>query len=146
MNVQIKFILWPIYSREKDAVGKFCNSLYAVVFTWTTHCQSTFLFSSFLASFPDESFDKTFHVSVSIDGITADHKPVTVLHSDRAHNRYTSCLLACAVERFLFCNSHFLQRTFHFIFLCSSDPKKGLQPTGYRTCQFHNFSNINHFV
>lgn len=35
----------------------------------------------------DESFDKTFHVSVTIDGITADRKPVTVLHSDRAHNR-----------------------------------------------------------
>jgi len=70
-------------------------------------CQSTFLLS-FLASFPDESFDKTFHVSVSIDGITADRKPVTVLHSDRAHNRYTPCLLVCAVDRFLFCNSHFL--------------------------------------
>ena len=71
-------------------------------------CQSTFLLS-FLASFPDESFDKTFHVSVSIDGITADRKPVAVLHSDRAHNRYTFCLLVCAADRFLFCNSHFLQ-------------------------------------
>jgi hypothetical protein len=29
-------------------------------------------------------------VSVSIDGITADRKPVTLLHSDKAHNRYTS--------------------------------------------------------
>lgn len=35
----------------------------------------------------DETFDKTFHVSVSIEGLTADHKPVTILHSDRAHNR-----------------------------------------------------------
>lgn len=65
-------------------------------------CQSTFLFSSFLASFPDESFDKTFHVSVSIDGITAEHKPVTVLHSDRAHNRYTSwCLPVHMIIPFL---------------------------------------------
>lgn len=45
-----------------------------------------------ILSFPDESFDKTFHVSVAIDGITGDHKPVTILHNDRAHNRYKSLI------------------------------------------------------
>jgi hypothetical protein len=108
MNLQIKFILWPIYSREKDAIRKFAIHYMQLCLPEQLICQSTFLLS-FLASFPDESFDKTFHVSVSIDGITADRKPVMVLHSDRAHNRYKSCLLVCAIDRFLFCNSHFLQ-------------------------------------
>lgn len=27
-------------------------------------------------------------MSVTIEGITADHKPSTVLHEDQAHNRY----------------------------------------------------------
>ncbi|KAG8227320.1 hypothetical protein J437_LFUL006761 [Ladona fulva] len=35
----------------------------------------------------DEIYDKTFHVSVTIEGITADHKPVTVLRANQAHNR-----------------------------------------------------------
>jgi hypothetical protein len=62
--------------------------IFSLYVEWVTNSLE---FSSFLIiSFPDESFDKTFHVSVAIDGVTGDRKPVTILHSDRAHNRYRS--------------------------------------------------------
>ncbi|KAF2900002.1 hypothetical protein ILUMI_06195, partial [Ignelater luminosus] len=35
----------------------------------------------------DEIFDKSFQVSISIDGLTEEHKPVTILHSNNAKNR-----------------------------------------------------------
>lgn len=35
----------------------------------------------------DERFDKSFHVSVAIEGLTEDHKPVTILHRESAKNR-----------------------------------------------------------
>ncbi|KAL1123112.1 hypothetical protein AAG570_002200 [Ranatra chinensis] len=35
----------------------------------------------------DEILDKTFHVSVALQALTAEHKLVTLLRSDRAHNR-----------------------------------------------------------
>ncbi len=35
----------------------------------------------------DERYDKTFHVNVAIDGLTEDHKPVTVLHRNNVKNR-----------------------------------------------------------
>jgi hypothetical protein len=35
----------------------------------------------------DETYDKSFHMSVAIEGVTADHKPLTVLREDQAHNR-----------------------------------------------------------
>lgn len=37
--------------------------------------------------FLDERFDKSFHVSVVIDGMTSDKKLVNVLQFDKAHNR-----------------------------------------------------------
>jgi len=39
-------------------------------------------------SFVDERYDKGFQVSVSIDGITADRKLVSVLPPEAGHNRY----------------------------------------------------------
>lgn len=35
----------------------------------------------------DERFDKSFQVSVAIDGLTEDHKPVTILHRNSVRNR-----------------------------------------------------------
>ncbi|XP_073993344.1 transmembrane protein 181 isoform X1 [Rhodnius prolixus] len=35
----------------------------------------------------DDILDRSFHVSVAIEALTAEHKAVTLLHSDRAHNR-----------------------------------------------------------
>jgi hypothetical protein len=35
----------------------------------------------------DEVFDKSFHVSVAIDGVTEEHKLKTILHRDNVHNR-----------------------------------------------------------
>lgn len=35
----------------------------------------------------DEKFDKSFQISVTIDGLTKDHKPVTVLPSKSVRNR-----------------------------------------------------------
>lgn len=35
----------------------------------------------------DERFDKSLQVSVAIDGLTEDHKPVTVLHKSSVRNR-----------------------------------------------------------
>ncbi|XP_055551518.1 transmembrane protein 181 [Wyeomyia smithii] len=41
----------------------------------------------------DEIFDKSFHVSVGIDGLTVDHKPTTVLRAEHGKNRtrHLSC-------------------------------------------------------
>jgi len=44
-----------------------------------------FLFYSFIIV--DERYDKGFQVSVSIDGITADRKLVSVLPPEAGHNR-----------------------------------------------------------
>jgi hypothetical protein len=65
-----------------------------------------------ILSVPDESFDKTFHVSVAIDGITADRKPVTILHSDRAHNRYGSLINLLAQMKHSSSVTHFLHGKF----------------------------------
>lgn len=35
----------------------------------------------------DERFDKSFQVSVAIEGLTEDHKPITILHRESARNR-----------------------------------------------------------
>ncbi|XP_071439308.1 transmembrane protein 181 [Hetaerina americana] len=63
----------------------------------------------------DETYDKSFHVSVTIEGITADHKPVTVLRGDQAHNR--SRHLHChqqTCEEFIVLHLGFLDYT-HYI-------------------------------
>lgn len=36
----------------------------------------------------DEKFDKTFQVSVEIDGLTDEHKPVTILRKNNVKNRF----------------------------------------------------------
>lgn len=38
--------------------------------------------------FTDERYDKSFQISISIDGITTDHKLVPILSSETGHNRY----------------------------------------------------------
>lgn len=42
----------------------------------------------------DERFDKSFQISVALDGITDDHKPFTILHQNNSKNRYVfyNCL------------------------------------------------------
>lgn len=46
-----------------------------------------------ISFFVDERYDKGFQVSVSIDGITADRKLVSVLPPEAGHNRYEcSCV------------------------------------------------------
>lgn len=35
----------------------------------------------------DERFDKSFHVSVAIDGLTEDHKPVSIMNRNNLKNR-----------------------------------------------------------
>lgn len=35
----------------------------------------------------DEILDKSFQISISIEGLTVDHKPVTVIDSDHSRNR-----------------------------------------------------------
>lgn len=40
-----------------------------------------------LSLFTDERYDKSFQISVTIDGISEQHKPLTVLGAGQAHNR-----------------------------------------------------------
>lgn len=40
-----------------------------------------------LSIIADEKYDKKFLVSVAIDGLTEEHKPVTVLHKNSVRNR-----------------------------------------------------------
>ncbi|CAB3364753.1 Hypothetical predicted protein [Cloeon dipterum] len=54
----------------------------------TTYCQQLWVIAKMkTANKDDETYDKRFHMSVTIEGITADHKPLTVLREDQAHNR-----------------------------------------------------------
>lgn len=48
----------------------------------------------FMHFFSDEKYDKSFQVSVAIDGITEQHKPLSILRADSVRNRtrHLSCV------------------------------------------------------
>ncbi|XP_065081918.1 transmembrane protein 181 [Ochlerotatus camptorhynchus] len=54
----------------------------------TTYSQQLWLIANIETdNTDDEIFDKSFHVSVGIDGLTVEHKPVTVLSVENSKNR-----------------------------------------------------------
>lgn len=54
----------------------------------TTYSQQLWLIAKLETHNSDnERYDKTFQVNVAIDGLTEDHKPVTVLHRNNVKNR-----------------------------------------------------------
>lgn len=54
----------------------------------TTYSQQLWLIAKLeTGNSDDERFDKSFQVSVGIDGLTEDHKPVTILHRNHVKNR-----------------------------------------------------------
>ncbi|KXJ79321.1 hypothetical protein RP20_CCG001258 [Aedes albopictus] len=54
----------------------------------TTYSQQLWLIANIETdNTDDEIFDKSFHVSVGIDGLTVEHKPMTVLREDHSKNR-----------------------------------------------------------
>lgn len=54
----------------------------------TTYSQQLWLIAQMTTdNTDDEKFDKSFQISVAIDGLTEDHKPVTVLPPNTARNR-----------------------------------------------------------
>nr|CAD7443743.1 unnamed protein product [Timema bartmani] len=82
----------------------------------STYCQQLWVIAQVTTeNTDDEKFDKSFHVSVSIEGLTIDHKPVTVLRADKAHNRTRH--LRCerqSCEEFIVLHLGFLDYT-HYI-------------------------------
>lgn len=61
----------------------------------TTYSQQMWLIAKLeTGNSDDERFDKSFQVSVSIEGLTEDHKPVTVLNPTSAKNRYFKIIYA----------------------------------------------------
>lgn len=54
----------------------------------TTYSQQLWLIAKLETHNSDnERYDKTFQVNVAIDGLTEDHKPVTILHRNNVKNR-----------------------------------------------------------
>ncbi|KAL9695920.1 hypothetical protein quinque_015205 [Culex quinquefasciatus] len=66
----------------------------------------------------DEIFDKSFHVSVGIDGLTTEHKPVTVLSADHASSKNRTRHLSCvsnSCEEFIVLHLGFLDYAHYII-------------------------------
>ncbi|RZF38143.1 hypothetical protein LSTR_LSTR005504 [Laodelphax striatellus] len=59
---------------KSPAMSTYCQQLWVIAMVETDNTD-------------DEKFDKSFHVSVLIDGLTTDNKLVNVMHNDNAHNR-----------------------------------------------------------
>lgn len=60
----------------------------------TTYSQQLWLIAKMTTdNTDDERFDKSFQISVSIDGLTEDHKPVTILPATVNRNRFVSLIL-----------------------------------------------------
>ncbi|XP_018330095.1 transmembrane protein 181 isoform X2 [Agrilus planipennis] len=63
--------------------------------TMSTYCQQLWVIAKITTENTDEEiYDKTFHVTVSIDGLTEEHKPTPILHSRNPKNRtrHLSCI------------------------------------------------------
>ncbi|XP_053681760.1 transmembrane protein 181 [Sabethes cyaneus] len=83
----------------------------------TTYSQQLWLIASIETdNNDDEIFDKSFHVSVAIDGLTMEHKPTTILRAEHGKNRtrHLSCSRN-ACEEFIVLHLGFLDYAHYII-------------------------------
>ncbi|XP_058819990.1 transmembrane protein 181 [Topomyia yanbarensis] len=95
----------------------------------TTYSQQLWLISNIETdNTDDEIFDKSFHVSVGIDGLTMEHKPTTILRLEHGKNRTRH--LSCSrnsCEEFIVLHLGFLDYAHYII-----------------TVRFYGLENVHH--
>lgn len=83
----MKTPLLSTYSQQLWVIAKLLTSnndgnIYTIVTIFIV------IIYNYNSNFIDERYDKSFQVTISIDGIAIDHKLISVLSSETGHNRY----------------------------------------------------------